>query len=392
MDYFYKLENKNANFTSKILKVLIHFLKISDRLTTKQKTIIEKIISNERLNTEEGLELYDFDLGVLGILADYINQKKNHNRVYFNKNIHIEPTNICIYDCKFCSYHRKVNQVGSWEYSIDDILKKIEPYKNSDITEVHIVGGVHPHRDLYYYGKMIQEIKKIIPTIHIKAFTAVELEFMIRKAHLELEEGLKQLKDFGLDSIPGGGAEIFNPEIRKQVCHEKSTAEQWLKIHEIAHQLGIPSNATILYGHIENYEHRIDHLDQLRQLQDKTKGFNTFIPLKYKKANNPLSSIGEVNTLEDLKNFAVSRIFLDNFTHLKAYWPMLGKEISQITLSFGVDDIDGTIDDSTKIYSMAGAKEQKPTMTSQEIIELIKQAGKKPIERDTNYKILREYN
>ncbi|MDK2978512.1 MAG: aminodeoxyfutalosine synthase [Bacteroidales bacterium] len=371
---------------------MINFLKVSDHLTAKQKAIIDKIISNERLNTNEGLELYNFDLGVLGILADYINQKKNNNRVYFNKNIHIEPTNICIYDCKFCSYHRKVNQEGSWEYSIDDILKIIELYKNSDITEVHIVGGVHPHRDLYYYGEMIQKIKNIIPTIHIKAFTAVELEFMIRKAHLEPEEGLKQLKDFGLDSIPGGGAEIFNPEIRKQVCHKKSTAEQWLKIHEIAHKLGIPSNATMLYGHIENYKHRIDHLNQLRQLQDKTNGFNTFIPLKYKKANNPLTSIGEVNTLEDLKNFAVSRIFLDNFTHLKAYWPMLGKETSQITLSFGVDDIDGTIDDSTKIYSMAGAKEQKPTMTSLEIIELIKQAGKKPIERDTNYKILREYN
>ncbi len=371
---------------------MIDFLRTSDNLPAKQKEIIEKIISNQRLNIKEGLKLYSFDLGVLGILANYINYKKNYNRVYFNKNIHIEPTNICIYDCKFCSYHRKVNQEGSWEYTIDDILKKIESYKNSDITEVHIVGGVHPHRDLFYYGQMIQEIKKIIPKIHIKAFTAVELEFMIKKAHLELNEGLEKLKEYGLDSIPGGGAEIFEPEIRKQVCHEKSTAEQWLKIHETAHRIGIPSNATMLYGHLENYQHRIEHLNQLRELQDQTGGFNTFIPLKFKKANNPLAYLGEVNTLEDLKNFAVSRIFLDNFTHLKAYWPMLGKDISQIALSFGVDDIDGTIDDSTKIYSMAGSKEQKPTMTSLQIVELIKQAGKIPVERDTTYNIVQEYN
>ncbi|MGM0503251.1 MAG: aminofutalosine synthase MqnE [Bacteroidota bacterium] len=370
---------------------MINLLKTSEHLTIRQKAIVEKIVLNERLTIEEGVELYNFDLGVLGALSNFIKQQKNNNQVYFNKNIHIEPTNICIYDCKFCSYHRKVNQEGSWEYSMNDILEKIRPYKDSDITEIHIVGGVHPHRDLFYYGTMIQEIKKLIPKIHIKAFTAVELEFMIRKAHLGLEEGFKKLKDFGLDSIPGGGAEIFNPEIRQQVCHEKSTAEQWLKIHETAHKLGIPSNATMLYGHIENYEHRIDHLNQLRQLQDITNGFNTFIPLKYKKANNPLSSIGEVNTLEDLKNFAVSRIFLDNFSHLKAYWPMLGKDISQIALSFGVDDIDGTIDDSTKIYSMAGSQEQKPTMTSQQIVELIKQAGKIPVERDTNYKIIKEY-
>lgn len=208
---------------------------------------------------------------------------------------------------------------------------------------------------------------------------------------MSLEEGLKKLKEYGLDSIPGGGAEIFEPEIRKQVCHEKSTAEQWLTIHETAHKVGLPSNATMLYGHLESKKHRIEHLDQLRSLQDKTKGFNTFIPLKFKKANNPLSYIGEVNTLEDLKMFAVSRIYLDNFDHIKAYWPMLGKDVSQITLSFGVDDIDGTIDDSTKIYSMAGAKDQKPTMTTDELIKLIKEAGKIPVERDTVYNTIKEY-
>ncbi|PLX24092.1 MAG: aminofutalosine synthase MqnE, partial [Marinilabiliales bacterium] len=235
------------------------------------------------------------------------------------------------------------------------------------------------------------KIKQILPNIHVKAFTAVELDFMIKKAHMNLEDGLIKLKEYGLNSIPGGGAEIFEAEIRKKVCHEKSTAEQWLGIHEAAHNAGIPSNATILYGHLENHKNRIEHLEKLRNLQDKTNGFNTFIPLKFKMANNTLSYLGEVNTLEDLKMFAVSRIYLDNFKHIKAYWPMLGKDVSQIALSFGVDDIDGTIDDSTKIYSMAGAKDQKPTMTTNELVELVKTAGKKPVERDTIYNVVREY-
>ncbi|MBU8892856.1 MAG: aminofutalosine synthase MqnE [Bacteroidales bacterium] len=360
-------------------------------MTDLQKKIIHKVIQEERLNQSEGIELFDFDLGLLGVLASYVNRRKNQDKVFFNKNFHIEPTNICIYDCKFCSYHRKINQSGSWEYSIDEILEKASSYKNTGATEVHIVGGVHPNRDLHYYGKMISSIKKILPEIHVKAFTAVELDFMIKKVHLTLKEGLTKLKDYGLDSIPGGGAEIFNPEIRKEVCHEKSTADQWLTIHETAHIVGIPSNATMLYGHLENSGHRIDHLDQLRNLQDKTKGFNTFIPLKYKKANNSLSYIGEVNTIEDLKMFAVSRIYLDNFDHIKAYWPMLGKDVTQISLSFGVDDIDGTIDDSTKIYSMAGAKDQKPTMKTSELVDLIKTAGKNPVERDTVYNVVKEY-
>lgn len=363
----------------------------SDQLSDFQKKIAHKINQQERLNIEEGIELFNFDLGLLGVFASYLNKIKNKGQVYFNKNIHIEPTNICIYDCTFCSYHRKINQEGSWEYTIEDILDKVKPYQNTDITEVHIVGGVHPNRDLHYYGNMIQKVKQILPQVHIKAFTAVELDFMIKKAHMNLEEGLLKLKEYGLGSIPGGGAEIFEPEIRKKVCHEKSTAEQWLQIHETAHNCGIPSNATMLYGHLESHKHRIEHLHKLRELQDQTNGFNTFIPLKFKMANNPLSHLGEVNTLEDLKMFAVSRIYLDNFDHIKSYWPMLGKDVSQISLSFGVDDIDGTIDDSTKIYSMAGAKDQKPTMSTKELVELVKIAGKKPVERDTVYNVIREY-
>lgn len=370
---------------------MIHEILSSGQLSDLHERITNKIIQQQRLTVEEGIELFNFDLGILGIIASFQNNKKNQDKVFFNKNFHIEPTNICIYDCTFCSYHRKINQEGSWEYSMDDILKKAKSYKNTGVTEVHIVGGVHPNRDLNYYGEMIQRIKEILPDIHVKAFTAVELDFMIKKAHMSLEEGLLKLKEYGLNSIPGGGAEIFEPEIRKQVCHEKSTAEQWLNLHKTAHKVGLPSNATMLYGHLENNRHRIEHLDKLRELQDQTKGFNTFIPLKFKKANNSLSYIGEVSTLEDLKIFAISRIYLDNFDHIKAYWPMLGKDVSQIALSFGVDDIDGTIDDSTKIYSMAGAKDQKPTMTTNDLVELIKTAGKKPIERDTVYNTVKEY-
>ncbi len=354
--------------------------------------IAEKVIAGERISEKEGLYLYQkADLGYLAMLANFIRTKRFGTQTYFNKNFHIEPTNICIYSCKFCSYKRKKGESGSWDYSTEEMLDIVRKYKNTDVTEVHIVGGVHPDHDLYFYGNLIAEIKKIMPNIHVKGFTAVELEFMIRKAHMPLEEGLKKLKEYGLDSIPGGGAEIFDAEIRREVCDEKTTTDLWLKIHETAHRIGIPSNATILYGHIEQYEHRISHMTALRNLQDKTKGFNAYIPLKFRKENNHLAYIGEVPLVEDLRNFAVSRIFLDNIPHLKAYWPMLGKQLTQLTLSFGVDDIDGTIDDSTKIYSMAGVDEQHPTMTTEEIINLIKKVNLKPVERDTVYNVIREY-
>ncbi len=354
--------------------------------------ISEKVFSNKRISNEDAIYLFKYaDLGVLGALADYIRQQKNGNYVYFNRNFHIEPTNICIYDCEFCSYKVKINQPGGWDYSIEQMLDMVKKYDDKPVTEVHIVGGVHPHRDLFYYGELLQKIKAHRPDLHIKAFTAVELDFMIKKAGYDIDEGLQKLKEFGLDSIPGGGAEIFHPNIRKNICDTKASTNQWLTIHKKAHQNGIPSNATILYGHIEKYEHRVDHLDKLRQLQDETGGFNTFIPLKYKKENNRMSHIGEVNTIEDLKNFAVSRIYLDNFNHIKAYWPMLGKDIAQLSLSFGVDDIDGTIDDSTKIYSMAGAKDTNPKMNTEQLVKLIKDTKRTPVERDTLYNIVKEY-
>jgi aminodeoxyfutalosine synthase len=247
------------------------------------------------------------------------------------------------------------------------------------------VGGVHPSRDLHYWGELIRKIKDHRPGLHVKAFSAIELDYMIRITGCTIENGLKTLKDYGLDSIPGGGAEIFDEELRKIICREKSSSGQWLTIHETAHKLGIPSNATMLYGHLETYAHRIEHLDRLRKLQDKTSGFNAFIPLKYKKSNNSMSYLGETSVIEDLRNYAVSRIFLDNFTHIKAYWPMTGKECAQISLNFGVDDMDGTIDDTTRIYSMAGSKEENPVMTTEEICKLIREAGFNPAERDSLY-------
>lgn len=363
-------------------------------LNSRLKAIAKNVFEEKRISVEDGIYLFEeADLGYLGILANHIREKKHGLKAYFNRNIHIEPTNICIYSCKFCSYARKIgDSEGKWEFTEEEILNKIREYDGIPITEVHLVGGVHPHRDLHYYGNIIQKIKELRPEIHVKAFTAVELEFMIRKAKMNLEEGLLKLKEYGLDSIPGGGAEIFDSEIRKEVCDDKASTDQWLTIHETAHKLGIPSNATILYGHIENYEHRIDHMNRLRELQDKTGMFNTYIPLKYRKENNNLAHIGEVSRLEDLKNYAISRIFLDNIPHLKAYWPMIGKETTQISLSFGVDDIDGTIDDSTKIYSMAGAEDQSPSLTTDQLVQLVKNCGKIPVERDTLYNTIKEYN
>lgn len=351
----------------------------------KLKFISEKIYSSERISEDEGLYLFNHaDLSLLGVLANYIREKLHGKKTFYNKNIHIEPSNICIHDCKFCSYRREKSEAGSWEYSIREMLDMVKIQRESGITEIHIVGSVHPKRDIWFYTELLKSIKELMPFIHIKAFSAVEIDYMINKAGLTIEEGLQILKDAGLGSIPGGGAEIFNYEIRKQICGKKSSSELWLKIHETAHNAGIKSNSTMLYGHIETYADRIDHLNQLRNLQDKTNGFNAFIPLKFKSKNNSLSDIGEVSSVEDLRNFAVSRIYLDNIPHIKAYWPMLGKDLAQIALSFGADDLDGTIKDTTRIYSMAGSI-NKADMSENEITELIKSVGFNPVERDSLY-------
>ncbi len=354
------------------------------------KKIAEKVFAGERVSPDEGLILYrNADLPLLGLLSSSVRRRLNGENVYYNRNFHVEPTNICVYNCKFCSYHKPEGDPESWEFSIEQMMEIVRRFDNVEVTEAHIVGGVHPSHDIHYYGNLIRRIKEHRPSLHVKAFTAIELDYMISKSGYTLEEGLKILKDYGLDSIPGGGAEIFDESVRKHICDEKASSELWLRIHEAAHRLGIPSNATILYGHLETYAHRIDHMERLRQLQDRTQGFNAFIPLKYKKANNSMSFLGEVSTLEDLRNYAVSRIYLDNIPHIKAYWPMAGRDVAQLSLSFGADDLDGTIDDTTKIYSMAGSEEEKPSLSTGEISALIKSAGFIPVERDTLYNIIK---
>jgi len=356
--------------------------------------IAEKVYSGTRISDEEALLLFEKgSLGFTGALANFIREKKHGDTTYFNRNFHIEPTNVCVFSCKFCAYSRLyANREEGWELSIDQMVDLVKSYDGKPITEVHIVGGVHPKMNMAYFIELIQKIKAHRQGLHVKAFTAVELDYMFRKAKLSNEEGLKQLQAAGLESLPGGGAEIFHPEIRNQIAADKVSGEGWLEIHETAHKLGMHSNATLLYGHIESYVHRIDHMHRLRNLQDRTGGFNTFIPLKFRNENNDMSDVPESTVTEDMRMYAISRIYLDNFPHLKAYWPMLGRQHAQLSLSFGVNDIDGTIDDSTKIYSMAGSEEQTPTMTTSELVRLIKQAKRRPVERDTLYNELNDFS
>ncbi|MDR1886732.1 MAG: aminofutalosine synthase MqnE [Prevotellaceae bacterium] len=356
------------------------------------KQVAIKIYEGKRLTFEDGVSLYKSDnLSLLASLALFRKNRISGKKVFFNRNFHIEPTNICVFGCKFCSYRRKKDDRDAWDFDIPEMLNICERYVGQSITEVHIVGGVHPRRDLHFYGELVQKIKTVLPDVHIKGFTAVELDYMIRNAGYDIAQGLKILKDYGLDSIPGGGAEIFDETVRRKICGDKAPSQLWLRIHEAAHNAGLPSNASMLYGHIETYEHRIDHLERLRRLQDKTGGFNAFIPLKYKNANNSMSNIGEINAAEVLKNFAVCRLYLDNIPHIKSYWPMLGKNTAQLALSFGADDVDGTIDDSTKIYSMAGSEETSPSMTVSEMIKLVSSAGFTPVERDSLYNEIKIY-
>ena len=356
--------------------------------------IQKKIYNNERITDEEGLLLFQKgSLPFLGSLANYIREKKHGDITYFNRNFHIEPTNVCVFTCNFCSYSRLyARREEGWELSAEQMLHMVKKYDGQPVTEVHIVGGVHPKMNLEFFADVLRQIKNHRPSLHIKGFTAVELDYMFRKAKMTNEEGLTYLKNAGLDSLPGGGAEIFDEQVREKICADKVNSEGWLKIHEAAHKLGMHSNATMLYGHIENYSHRIDHMSRLRKLQDKTGGFNTFIPLKFRNKDNDMSYVNESSIVEDMKMYAVARIYMDNFPHLKAYWPMLGRQNAQLSLSFGVNDIDGTIDDTTKIYSMAGAEEQNPSMTTEELVALIKQVKRRPVERGTLYNVIKDYS
>ncbi|NDC40456.1 MAG: aminofutalosine synthase MqnE [Chitinophagia bacterium] len=356
-------------------------------------SIANKVQHSERLSFDEGVYLFEKgEPGYLGALANYVAGKLHQNKVYFNRNFHIEPTNVCVFSCHFCSYSRLYkHRDEGWELSIEQMLDIVKKYDGQPVTEVHIVGGVHPKMNLEFFCELLSKIRAHRPDLHLKGFTAVELDYMFRKAGLTIAEGLQKLKDAGLQSLPGGGAEIFAPEVRTEICADKIDGEGWLNIHGTAHKLGMHSNATLLYGHIEKYEHRIDHMERLRQLQDETHGFNCFIPLKFRNKDNDMSHIPESSIVEDIKMYAISRLYLDNFNNLKAYWPMLGREAAQLMLSFGVNDLDGTIDDTTKIYSMAGSEEQTPALSTEQLCDLILSVGKRPVERDTLYNEIKEY-
>ncbi|WP_353131035.1 aminofutalosine synthase MqnE [Parapedobacter pyrenivorans] len=369
------------------------FLLENKSLDQELKSIATKVGNGERISEEDGVLLYERgELGYLGVLANFIRERKHGDVTYFNRNFHIEPTNLCVYDCKFCSYSRLIKErEDGWEATMDEMIGVVKSYDSEPVTEVHIVGGVLPQYNMSFYMDLFAAIKKHRPDLHIKALTPVEYHYIFKKAKVDYASGMAMMKGAGLDSMPGGGAEIFHPEIREQIAKDKCNAEQWLQIHEVWHRLGMHSNATMLYGHIEHYWHRVDHMEKLRQLQDKTGGFQTFIPLKFRNKDNQMSHVPEVSVVEDLRNYAISRIYLDNFPHIKAYWAMISRETAQLALGFGVDDIDGTLDDTTKIYSMAGAEEQHPAMTTRELVELIQQAGRHPVERDTLYNIVTDY-
>lgn len=366
---------------------------VDKEIDTELKFIGEKILQNQRLSFDEGVTLFEkASLPYVGSLANYVREKLHGNKTYFNRNFHIEPTNVCVFSCDFCSYSRiYAHKEEGWELSKEQMMHIIQKYDGKPVTEVHIVGGVHPKMNLYYFEDLLRSIKAHRPELHIKGFTAVELDYMFRKAKLSVENGMKLLHEAGLDSLPGGGAEIFHPEIREQICADKVNADGWLNIHKTAHNAGMHSNATMLFGHIEKYWHRVDHMERLRQLQDETHGFNTFIPLKFRNKDNDMSTVPESSLVEDMKTYAIARLYLNNFPHLKAYWPMLGRQNAQLSLSFGVNDLDGTIDDTTKIYSMAGSEEQNPALSTAQLVALIKQVKREPVERDTLYNEIKNY-
>lgn len=354
----------------------------------EENLITDAVMADQRITPEQALYLYENSDSVFcAWLADKKRRSLHNNNAFYNKNIHIEITNICLNKCKFCSFYRQKGQEGAWDLEKEDVLRILAENIPQGITEVHFTGGLHTEKSTPFYKNLFEEIKSKYPNLHIKAFTAVEIEYFAKTDKLGLKEVVATLKDSGLNSLAGGGAEILDDNIRKILCPEKTNSQTWLDVHSFAHQLGLKTNCTMLYGHIENYADRIAHMKKLRELQDKTAGFNCFIPLKYKTYGNRLEISTEISLQEELKNYAIARLFLDNIPHLKAYWPMCGKDTALLALSFGADDFDGTICNTTKIYSLAGS-EQNPELSQNEIVEMLSKAGFNPLERDSEYNVL----
>ncbi len=347
--------------------------------------IQEKVLAGERLSFDDGLALEaTSDLFTLGELANRVRERKNGNVTYFNVNQHLNPTNVCVYRCQFCSFRADLKSPTGYVMSDEQILHRAREASEQGATELHIVGGLHHQLPYEWYLGIIQRIHGAFPNLHLKAWTAVEWDWFERLTKRPTRELLHEMKAAGLGSLPGGGAEIFHPEIRSQICDYKADGEQWLRVHREAHEIGLRSNATMLYGHIEKAEHRIDHLLRLRDLQDITGGFQTFIPLAFHPENNTLGkNLSKPSGLMDLKMIAIARLMLDNFSHIKAYWQMLGVKIAQIAQSWGADDIDGTVVHET-IYHAAGS-DSPQELTITDLRRMIVEAGREPVERDTLY-------
>jgi aminodeoxyfutalosine synthase len=344
-----------------------------------------KVLARERLSPEDALALYrSGDILAVGWLANHVRERMHGNNTYFNVNRHINPTNVCVAACRLCAFGRKKDAPGAYTMALEEAWQTAASGYNEAVTEFHIVGGLHPDLPFEYFLDLVRGLKERFPQVHIKAFTMVEVAYLAKRAKLSTRETLEQLKAAGVDSLPGGGAEIFADRIRHIICDHKIDGGQWLETARLAHQLGLRSNATMLYGHIEGDEDRVDHLLKLRALQDETGGFQTFIPLAFHPANTPLEHLPTTTGLNDIRQIAVSRLVLDNFAHIKAYWQMLSPKVAQVALRFGADDLDGTVIEE-KIYHDAGATTPQG-MRRQELVRLIREAGREPIERDTLYR------
>ena len=349
--------------------------------------ILDKVRAGERLSLDDGRRLYDHpDILALGYLANIVRERQNGNRAYFIYNQHINYSNVCTNLCKFCAFGRPKGDALAYEMSLDEIRAKVRERLDEPISEIHIVGGIHPDLPFAYYVDMLRAIREIRPDVHLQAFTCVEIHHLARLAGKPVDETLRLLMDAGLGSMPGGGAEVFNPRIRRLTCPDKLTGEGWLEVARIAHRLGLRTNATMLYGHIETIDERLEHLDALRRCQDETGGFLAFIPLAYHPKNTELGGAGNTTGVNDLKNIAVSRLMLDNFPHIKAYWVMIGPKLAQVALSFGADDMDGTVKEEV-ITHMAGA-ETEQAIGHKTLIRLIREAGREPVQRDTLYNVM----
>lgn len=350
-----------------------------------------KVVNGQRISDDDALQLFESDdLFALGQLAAEINQQKNGDKVLFNVNRHLNYTNFCVNQCRFCAFCHQPGEVGGYAYNLSEILDKAAQASAAGATELHMVGGLHPELPFEFYLRMMATIKANNPTMKIKAFTAVEIDYFSKISERPVEEVISELKRLGLDSTPGGGAEILGAEVRNQICPEKISGERWLEVTQKIHEGGLKSNATMLYGHVEGYADRVDHMAKLRELQDKTGGFQAFIPLAFQPDNTRIPDAKGPGGIDSLKTLAISRIYLDNFQHIKAYWVMLGLKIAQVALAFGVNDLDGTVVEE-KIGHDAGA-DSPQELAKEEILRQIRNAGKVPVERDTLYQQVRVYD